>query len=400
MTYDVYVGMDVGKESNHACAIDAATHEVLFEGEVSQTEHDLRAMLELAREGGRRALLVMDVCGGFGTLPGLVARDMGIDVAHMPSRSFSTAAASYGDDKTDEIDAFVLADATMWRPQLVRLVGEQIAAVEQVKVLSSERAASVAERTRCYNRVHDLLQRLSPPLERVFSGERMHAKIAIELLAKYGGPTGLRRAGKASCRRWAAKLPYQTTKGPRKVEEVFEAISHQTVTPGCDEVLESQVRKLCKRIKDLDDEIAELEAEIDKRTPEIPAVALLTTIPGVGKTTAAVIASQVGDIDRFKDDSALAAYAGVCPKVRKSSKSVDSAKARNRGNKTPRNAITQSAQAALMRDGPAKGYYDKKRGEGKKHSQAIRSLARKRVSLIFAMLTNGTVYEPPQEAAG
>ena len=52
-----------------------------------------------------------------------------------------------------------------------------------------------------------------------------------------------------------------------------------------------------------------------------------------------------------------------------------------------------------MQEGPERDYYDRKRAEGKNHRQAIRSLARRRVGLIYAMLSHGTLYEPARRAA-
>ena len=398
MAYDVIVGMDVGKWADHVVALPMAGDEPLFDDDVDQTEHDLRAMLSQATAAGR-TLLVMDVWGGFGTLPALVAKDMGVDVAHMPSRSFAKAAESYGEDKTDSIDAYILADATRWRPQLVQLVGERVAATEEVKVLTAARADEVAERTRCYNRVHDLLQRLCPALEALFAGDRLHARMALELLGRYGGPSGLRRSGESRCSKWASGIKYQRTAGPRKVAEAFEAISTQTVLPAGAEVMESQVRRLCGRIAELDAEISRLDEAIASRSADIPATALLATIPGIGAWTAAVIASQIGDVSRFRSESALAAYCGVVPRVRKSSRSVNSSRARRGGNKALKDAVMQSVQVAITRDGPEREYYDRKRAEGKKHRQALRSLARRRVGLIYAMLSDGTLYEPARRAA-
>ena len=398
MDYDVYVGMDVGKCEDYVVALARDGDERLIDSPVSQSECDLKAMLEVAMSFGK-PLLIVDVWGGFGTLPALVAREMGVDVAHMASRKFRQAAESYGEDKYDAKDAFILADATRWRPQLVELVGDPSAAIEEVKLLTAARWDALQERTRCYNRVHDLLQRLCPQLEALFAGERLHARIALELLARYGGPAGFRRAGKKRCSEWAGKLKWQRSAGPAKVAEVFSAISAQTVANPAASVAESQVKRLCKRIKELDSEIGEIEASIASRSADIPAVPILMSIPGVGGWTAAVIASQIGDVSRFRSADALASYAGLAPRKRQSSKSLNKTSARKGGNRALKNAIVQSVQVALTWDGPEKDRYWKKRAEGKKHKQAIRALARRRVEVIYAMLSSGSFYEPSPSAA-
>ena len=93
MDYDVYVGMDVGKCEDYVVALARDGDERLIDSPVSQSEGDLRTVLATAMSYGK-ALLVVDVWGGFGTLPVLVAREMGVDVAHMASRKFRQAAES------------------------------------------------------------------------------------------------------------------------------------------------------------------------------------------------------------------------------------------------------------------------------------------------------------------
>lgn len=48
-----------------------------------------------------------------------------------------------------------------------------------------------------------------------------------------------------------------------------------------------------------------------------------------------------------------------------------------------------------MKSCPAfRTYYDLKRAEGKSHIQAMLSLARRRLSVLWAMLRDGTTYTP------
>jgi hypothetical protein len=39
-------------------------------------------------------------------------------------------------------------------------------------------------------------------------------------------------------------------------------------------------------------------------------------------------------------------------------------------------------------------YYDKKRAEGKKHTQAVLALARRRVNVLWALLRDNRAYQP------
>ncbi|MHA7156403.1 IS110 family transposase, partial [Arthrobacter sp. TMN-50] len=63
------------------------------------------------------------------------------------------------------------------------------------------------------------------------------------------------------------------------------------------------------------------------------------------------------------------------------------------GNKQLKNALFRSAWIASCHDPLSKAYYEKKRGQGKKHNAAIICLARRRCDVIYAMLKNKTLYE-------
>lgn len=63
------------------------------------------------------------------------------------------------------------------------------------------------------------------------------------------------------------------------------------------------------------------------------------------------------------------------------------------GNRQLKRAMFLSAFAALH-DPASRTYYDRCRARGKTHTQALLRLARHRISVLFAMLRDGTFYEP------
>jgi hypothetical protein len=54
-----------------------------------------------------------------------------------------------------------------------------------------------------------------------------------------------------------------------------------------------------------------------------------------------------------------------------------------------------SALISIQRSPASKAFYDRKRAEGKRHSQAVLALARRRVNLIWAMLRDQQTYAEP-----
>jgi transposase len=97
----------------------------------------------------------------------------------------------------------------------------------------------------------------------------------------------------------------------------------------------------------LDDLIALVNAEITERMrPFEEAMALLDTIPGVGRRTAEVLVAEIGvDMTRFPTAAHLAAWAGVAPGNNESAGKRRSGRTR-KGSPWLRAALVEAAQAA------------------------------------------------------
>lgn len=63
------------------------------------------------------------------------------------------------------------------------------------------------------------------------------------------------------------------------------------------------------------------------------------------------------------------------------------------GNELLKRVFYQSAFASLRSAPESRAFYDRKRSEGKKHTQALIALARRRVNVLWAMLRDGTTFE-------
>ena len=120
----------------------------------------------------------------------------------------------------------------------------------------------------------------------------------------------------------------------------------------------------------------------------------LRSVPGIGAVYGATIAAEIGDIARFDSPGRLASYAGVAPVREESGTSVSRRRRRKGGNRRLKNAVIRSSECSVLLEGRARCYYDRKRAEGKSHRQAVRSLARRRIDLIYALLKNGCIYDP------
>ena len=88
------------------------------------------------------------------------------------------------------------------------------------------------------------------------------------------------------------------------------------------------------------------------------------------------------------------AYAGIAPVTRQSGTSIHGEHPSRGGNKQLKNALFQSAFAAIRPDTESRAHYERKREQGKRHNAAVMCLARRRCNVLSCMLKNGTLYEP------
>ena len=147
-----------------------------------------------------------------------------------------------------------------------------------------------------------------------------------------------------------------------------------------------------QRILALRNRIGKLDQKIEALNGKSAIAQCLQSIPGFGPTCSGELAGEIGSLDRFSRESSLALYLGMAV--------LDNSSGKSRGVKTPRQ-VNSHAKAAMMTavtrhvsQVPAsKAYYDKKRAEGKKHNQAIRSLGRHLVRVIWSLIKQQRTYE-------
>jgi transposase len=150
---------------------------------------------------------------------------------------------------------------------------------------------------------------------------------------------------------------------------------------------------------------AQLKACEQAITPRLPSdrVALITSIPGFGERTAAVMATYLppdfaGWGSRKKITARVQALFGCDPRLRQSGQWTGKIKLSKRGIAAGRTALFQAAFCSLKSDEENAAYYDRLRTQEKKdHKQAMVDLMRKQVRRLVAVLCSQRPFQkmPP-----
>lgn len=301
-----------------------------------------------------------------------------------------------GNSKTDARDAYVIAEAARTMPHALRRVDVGDEALADLDVIVGFDDDLAAEVTRVTNRIHGLLTQIHPALERAISGWIDH-KAVLELLVRFGGPSGLRTAGRR--RLTAVAKPRAPRIHAKIVDAITDALDQQTVVVPGTSAAELVLPKLARQLTELLAQRAETARQVEEMLDAHPLSPVLTSMPGIGVRTGARILLEVGDGSAFPTPGHLAAYAGLTPVTRRSGTSIKGEHPNRGGNKKLKNAMFQAAFASLN-DPASRTYYDRKRTQKKKHNAAIICLARRRCDVLYAMLRDGTLYgNQPAKAA-
>lgn len=104
-------------------------------------------------------------------------------------------------------------------------------------------------------------------------------------------------------------IPQGISHIPKRVPEIIE--DGENDLPGSFRLL---IMRLVDHLKELDRQVGELEAEIQRWHRENTASQKLAKIPGIGPITASAMVASVGDARNFKNGRQLAAWLGIVPR--------------------------------------------------------------------------------------
>jgi transposase len=382
-----WVGVDAGKEFHWAHALDASGRELLSR-KVENDEADLSKLIDDVLLVAEELVWAVDQPGGGAALLLALLWERNQRVLYVPGLTVDRARDTYrGESKTDARDACVIADQARMRPDLGELEpGEEELA--ELQLLLARRRDLITDQNRVVTRLRETLVSLFPALERDLD---VNSKGSLTLLTHYQTPAQLRRAGH---KRIASYLRSRGVKGSKNVaQKALNAARSQSVTLPAQELASRIVAELAKDILALKERIESIDEELEKRFFARPEARILTSLPGMGLILGAEFLVAVGDICAFESADRLAAYAGLVPASRDSGKRTGQSRRMRGGNKTLKRVFYQSAFASLRSAPESRAFYDRKRAEGKRHTQALIALARRRVNVLWAMLRDGTTFE-------
>ena len=292
--------------------------------------------------------------------------------------------------KTDIIDSVLIADLIRYGDFVeTSLSDEDTMSLRNLSRFRNYIVSSIGDLKR---KVICVLDQVFPEYQSVFSD--IFGKTSRELLSHFQTADDFENI---TAEQLKTVLENVTLKGflKNKISHISELAANSFGLKFCRDSFSLQLKLLIEQITFIEAQVSDVETEINIILDKINSP--ITTIPGIGSVTAAVILGEIGDISRFSNASKLAAYAGIDASVSQFGEyQSSSSKMSKRGSPYLRKALFNAALIAAFHDPVFSAFYQKKRNEGKHHLTAIGAVARKLCNTIFAVLKYNTPYEVQQ----
>ncbi|MBK3588737.1 IS110 family transposase [Streptomyces sp. MBT57] len=393
----IWAGTDIGKTHHHCVVLDAEGKR-LMSRRVLNDEPELLALLCDVLALAEDVVWAVDVADGMAALWINVLLNHSQRLVYIPGLAVNRASAGYrGMGKTDAKDATVIADQARMRRDLTVLRPDEENVVE-LRVLTDRRSDLNADRTRRINRLRRQLTGIFPALERVLDLGNAGPLI---LLSGYQTPAALRRTGRTRLETW---LRNRKVRGADALAETaLEAAGRQhTAVPG-EKITAQVIHTLAKEVIGLNEQIAEIDKLIAARFREHELAEVISSMPGIGTLLGAeFLAATAGDMSRFGSSDCLASFAGVAPVPRDSGNVSGNLHRPRRYHRGLQRVFYTSALISIRSCDASRRFYERKRAEGKRHTQAVLALARRRVNVLWALIRDGRCFQhelPVTEAA-
>jgi transposase len=334
-------------------------------------------------------LVAMEATGHYwqNLFAALAAAGYGVALLN-PLRTRRFAGEDLERTKTDAIDALGIARfAAQKRPVATRLPDSATQELRELVRFRDRLMQDFGDRVRQLHRLVDLG---FPEFTRYVHS--LDSELASAILHEY--PTAEAFLGLPWKR--LAKLCYD---GRHKVgEEIAKGLveaAKTSVGRHHGPAYRVQVRCACEDLDVLRRRLRELDSDIERTLKDHEVGTLLTTLDGIGPTTAARLVAELGDIASFRSAAAIAAYVGAVPGLRQSGKRQASrAGLTPHGNARLRAKLWMPTLTAVRKNPWLRAYYEGLLARGKLPKVALVAAMRKLLIAVYFVAKHRRPFVP------
>lgn len=386
------IGIDVGS-LNHSIAISDKAGNIIKEFEIAHNQKGFDEFFKIIKQEAKQrdaeVFIAMEGYNGW-------ARPLDTQILAQGYRLYNVNNVKLArfkeifpaSAKTDSIDARKIVELFSLRKHLpvAKDVLQEIKQFddnnERLKKLTRRRKQLVAQKVVISNRFSSDLQAVAPDLKAI--SKSVDNLWFLRFLTLKDDIRKLKRVTTKQIQ----KIKYLSSKNLQIIKAWQKDATFSEATDYVAPMLYDDALEILR----LKDKIDTLTKEISLLNKNSQIARVIQTIPGFATITAGELAGEIGTIDRFKSEASLALYLGMTNLDNSSGKQKGSKRSIST-NRHAKMALITATMKHTQHNDQSKKYLNKKISEGKKYQQAIRSLGRNLVRVIWKMIQEDRNYE-------
>jgi transposase len=384
------VGIDIAKRSHEAVIIDSAGNILVKAFKFTNDAKGFEKLMNSVRSLSSDLSLFefgMEATGHYWLNLYCKLIDLNA-VVHVinPVQSDALRGLYIRQTKNDSKDSFIIAEVIRFgRYAETTLADPDLVALRE---LTRQRFYLIDCISDAKRKVICLIDKIFPEYEQLFTD--MFGATSLQLLENFPTPDSLLDVETTRLTEFLKSVSHGRF-GLKKAQELQSLASVTFGSALFNASSAFALKQFIEQIQLLERQVSELEDYIAETVPKYNST--LTTIKGIGSTLAAVLISEIGDINRFDSPEKLAAFAGIDPSVKQSGEfSGTKVHMSKRGSPYLRRALFLASVACNLHNPALHALYEKKRSQGKHHFVALSAIARKLVNIIFKIMKSGEPY--------
>ena len=387
------VGIDVSKGKSMVAALRPMGEVALLPQEFLHTELGLEQMIDAILMLGEDTRVIMEATGRYHEPVAAALHEYGIYVCVLnPLLIKQSGGGSIRKVKTDKADAIKIAKYGLDNWTKLREYTPMDTVRQQLKLCSRQYDIYMKTAVSLQNNLISLTDKTFPGVNELFSSpERAdgHQKWVDFVMTFWHCDCICRVSEKAFTERyekWCRRKGYHFS--AEKALDIYAgSCGHFTTLPKNSNT-KLLITTAAQQLLAAKVTIAAMRDEMDRLAKLLPEYDTVRAMYGVGRTTAAQLMAEIGDVCRFPKRSSIVGFAGVDPGVDDSGKhSASSVPTTKRGSSHLRKTLFQIICTYLKKapaDEPVYQFLDKKRAEGKPYFVYMTAAQNKFLRIYYA----------------
>ena len=384
----IYVGIDIAKTNHYASIVNYSTGEVLENPFlVTNNKQGFDFLYSKIKNFNKENILIgLESTAHYGNNLVFYFNEKGFKLGIInPIQTATLRKSRIRKVKNDKVDSMLICEALSLG--YYNLLSEYDIELLEIKSLCRFRKELKDKVSEAKIQLDSYVDQVFPELNFFFKNN-LDIKTAHELLKLYQSPQDISKVNLTKL----ANLLINSSHGRYNKSRAIELKQLASNSVGINNnALCIQIKMTIELIELLESQIKDIEVQVSQFIKKSDNV--ITSIPGIADTTAAIIISEIGDINRFNNPGQVLAFAGLDPSVKQSGTfNASSTRMSKRGSSLLRYALILAANNVQLNTKTFNDYYNTKRAQGKLHYNALGHCAGKLVRTIFYMLKNNVTF--------